>query len=674
MSARSAREILGPRGPFAARLRGYEPRPGQLDVADAVEALLDNEGTLLCEAGTGIGKTFAYLVPALLSGRTTIISTATKNLQDQIAERDLPLVQEALGTDVPVAVMKGLGNYLCRRRYREFTQSAEAGRPIYARDLDNIRAWLKRTETGDLTELPFVSEQSRVLAEISSSSDTRIGPRCAHYNECFVTQMRAEAEPARIIVVNHHLFFADLALRGPHPGRVLPDYDSVIFDEAHQIEDIAALFFGARLSLSMILRLLAELRRALGRVPTLGAEKGIIGTMGFVETCEETAQKFFASLEEPGARVPAPRTFGPGDLEGLMKSADPLRRVLRDLRDSLRGTLVRIDEAELSEPLEQGARRLESYEEELAAMGTGTEGRVVWYDVAAKALVSTPVDLSYILRDRLFDQIPAVGLLSATLATGGRDKSSGFDFVKRRLGVPKAAFVRELRVESPFDYEKNCLLYLPTDLPAVNEPEFPRAAAARAVELIDASEGGAFFLTTSIQAAQTFARALRQSGVKYPIYAQGERPKDALIAAFRAAENAVLVATMSFWEGVDVPGRALRLVILDKLPFSVPTDPVIQARSRAIEARGGSPFVELSLPEAAITLKQGFGRLIRTETDRGVVAIFDSRIVTRSYGKQLLRALPSAPRTSSLEEARARARALSLIDVSRPDARGRASE
>lgn len=664
MSARSTRDLLGPKGPFAARLRGYEARAGQLEVADAVEALLRDEGVLLCEAGTGIGKTFAYLVPALLSGRTTIISTATKNLQDQIAERDLPLVQEALGTDVPVAVMKGLGNYLCRRRYREFTQSAEAMRPIYTRDLDNVRAWLPRTESGDLTELPFVSEQSRVLAEVSSSSDTRIGPRCAHYNECFVTEMRAEAEAARIIVVNHHLFFADLALRGPHPGRVLPDYDSVIFDEAHQIEDIAALFFGARLSLSMIVRLLAELRRALARVPTLGAEKALLGTMVLFDTCEEASVKFFAALGEPGARGPAPRTFASGDLDGLMKSAEPLRRALRDLRDSLRGTIVRIDEAELSEPLEQGARRLEANEETLAAMGMATEGRVVWFDPGAKALVSTPVDLSYILRDRLFDQIPAVGLLSATLATGGgREKgSSGFDFVKRRLGVPKAAFVRELRVESPFDYEKNCLLYLPTDVPAVSEPEFSRAAAARAVELIEASGGGAFFLTTSIQAAQTFARELRQSGLKYPIYAQGERPKDALIAAFRAAENAVLVATMSFWEGVDVPGRALRLVILDKLPFSVPTDPVIQARSRAIEARGGSPFVELSLPEAAITLKQGFGRLLRTETDRGIVAIMDSRIVTRSYGKQLLRALPSAQRTSDLEEARARARTFALIE------------
>lgn len=655
------REILGPGGPFAARLAGYEPRAGQLEVADAVEALLRDEGALLCEAGTGIGKTFAYLVPALLSGRTTVISTATKNLQDQIAERDLPLVQEALGTDVKVAVMKGLGNYLCRRRYREFLLSAEGMRPGHARDLDNVRAWLPRTETGDLSELPFVSEQSRVLSEVASSSDTRIGPRCQYYNECFVTEMRALAEEAKIIVVNHHLFFADLAMRGPHPGRVLPEYDSVIFDEAHQIEDIAALFFGARVSETMVLRLLAEIRRALGRLPTLGAPATTRVTLSLLESCQEAVVVFFRSLDEPSARAPAPRTFGPTDLTALAKKGAEFRRALSDLGDSLRGTVVFVTEAELSDPLEQGVRRLEATVETLGAMTTQVEGRVVWFDPGGKSLVSTPVDLSHILRDRLFDQIPAVGLLSATLSTGSRTSDAGagrFDFVRRRLGVPSAGFVREICVGSPFDYEKNCLLYLPKDLPSVSEPTFHKEAAKRALELIELTGGGAFLLTTSIQAAQAFARELRQRSCSYPIYAQGERPKDALISAFRAAENAVLVATMSFWEGVDVPGRALRLVILDKLPFAVPTDPVIQARSQAIEARGGSPFVELSLPEAAITLKQGFGRLLRRETDRGIVAIFDSRIVTRGYGKQLLRALPPAARTSSLDEVRERAGSL----------------
>lgn len=660
MSGRTTRQILGPGGPFAARLAGYEPRAGQLDVAEAVETLLRDEGALLCEAGTGIGKTFAYLVPAILSGRTTIISTATKNLQDQIAERDLPLVQEALGTDVKVAVMKGLGNYLCRRRYREFLGSAEGMRPGHARDLDNVRAWVPRTETGDLSELPFVSEQSRVLAEVASSSDTRIGPRCQYYNECFVTEMRAQAEAAKIIVVNHHLFFADLALRGPHPGRILPDYDSVIFDEAHQIEDIAALFFGARVSETMVVRLLAEIRRALGRLPTLGGPTAARGSLALVDACHEKALNFFLSLEEPGGKAGSPRTFGTGELVTLAKMGSEFRRALGDLAESVRGVVVFVTEAELSDPLEQGVRRLEATVETLGAMTTQIEGRVVWFDPGGKALVSTPVDLSYILRDRLFDQIPAVALLSATLSTGSRksEGSARFDFVRRRLGVPNAGFVREVCVGSPFDYEKNCLLYLPKDLPSVSDPEFHAAATERARELIELTGGGAFLLTTSIAAAQAFARELRKKKGSFPIYAQGERPKDALISAFRAAENAVLVATMSFWEGVDVPGRALRLVILDKLPFSVPTDPVMQARGRAIEARGGSPFVELSLPEAAITLKQGFGRLLRRETDRGIVAILDSRIVTRGYGKQLLGALPPAARTSSLDEVRARAGSL----------------
>jgi len=646
--------LLGPSGPFVQKLPRYEAREGQERVAAAVEEVLAQDGILLCEAGTGIGKTFAYLVPALLSGRKVIISTATKTLQDQIAERDLPLVQEVLGTNVSAVVMKGLSNYLCRRRYKQFLLSTEGARPEALRELGQVAHFLKTTHSGDLSELATLREESRVRLEVSSSSDTRLGPRCPEYDACFVTEMRKAADQAQIVIVNHHLFFADLALRGPHPGRVLPEYDAVIFDEAHQIEDVAAQFFGARISEGQLHRLLGELGRALAKRSAFQGPLDRDAGLSLVERAARTVSDIFAELfdkEAGAARRPTLRSDALN--EALKRSLPELEVRLRDVQVSVEARRMRQDNKELSDEFEAFERRIDGAITTVRGMLSPHANSVVWLDAPARALCLTPVDLAPLLSERLFDAVPTVGLLSATLSTQGKtspDKSP-FAFFRARLGVPKSSVVRELNVPSPFDYRQNCLFYVAKDLGEVSESGFLARAAERAIQLMRASNGGAFFLTTSLASVNYYAGHLRKVRLPWPIFVQGERPKEALLAAFRAAGNAILIATSSFWEGVDVPGPALRLLILEKIPFQVPTDPVYEARSRSIEARGGSPFGELALPDAAITLKQGFGRLLRSGTDRGVVALLDRRLVERPYGKRLLRALPDVRVTVDTLEA-----------------------
>ncbi|HSC87303.1 MAG TPA: ATP-dependent DNA helicase [Polyangiaceae bacterium] len=661
----TARDLLGENGPFARSWAGYEAREGQLQVADAVERLLARDGVLLCEAGTGIGKTFAYLIPALLSGRKVVISTATKTLQDQIAGRDLPRVLEVLGLDVPFAVMKGLSNYLCRRRYKEFVTSEEALRPGYAREIELVRSWIRETESGQLSELASLDERARIRLEVASSSETRIGSSCPDFESCFVTEMRRQAEAAQIVIVNHHLFFADLALRGPHPGRVLPDYDAVLFDEAHQLEDTAAAFFGARLTRAQLERLAHEAARVLARAAPLGGPLDSTAGAPLVHALLGAIDDFFRGLVEEarglerGGRV----TLGPESWSTAAKTnRQALEVALADLGIALSSRADFVEDSAVREVLEQSARRAENASEDLRTIAQGVEGRVTWMEASQGnvALSSTPVDLSGILRSRLFENVPAVGLLSATLSTRARPESNGFSYVRARLGVPEQPSTRELSVQSPFVYSERCVLYLPDDLPAVTDEGFLPAATSRVAELIRESDGGAFVLTTSIASMRKLHEGLQRELRDHPVWVQGSRPKETLISAFRASQRAVLVATASFWEGIDVPGHALRLVVLEKLPFSPPNDPVFQARGQELERRGRSAFADLALPSAAIQLKQGFGRLIRRTDDRGMVALLDDRALRKPYGKILLGALPDARRTSSRDEALAAARALRM--------------
>jgi ATP-dependent DNA helicase DinG len=660
-------ELLGPDGPFAQAMPGYEARAGQLAMAEAVERALGDERVLLCEAGTGTGKTIAYLVPAILSGKKVVVSTATRALQDQIFFKDLPLIERALGRPVQAALMKGLSNYLCRRRYEEMRRSAEASRPHVAATLSLVEQWVQESESGDVAELAALGEDDPILGAITSSSETRVGASCQYHAECFVTRMKRDADSAQLVVVNHHLFFADLALRGAHPGRVIPDYDAVIFDEAHQLEDVATTFFGVRVSEARVTRLLRELEHAL----TALSKGGPLFGGPIVPAAQGASAAFFQRITKDAhsadGRATLERDFWTGERQTAMHALDDALDGVRALAESVRGQLVtpgaelvksRRDSLALADGLESAARRAEELRRDLAIIVDGAAGRVTWVDTSGRsaALSSSPVDLSSVFRSRVFETIPAAILTSATLASGksGDVGPKAFAFIRSRLGLDgDAVEVREEIVASPFDYSKNALLYLPRDLPPPADPAFLERAADRVTELCEITGGGAFVLTTSLRSMHALHRGLRERLRGRRVLVQGEAPKTAILSLFRAAGDAVLVATASFWQGVDVPGDALRLVVLEKIPFPVPNEPVILARARALEAEGKKPFVELHVPLAKIALKQGFGRLIRTRTDRGIVALLDERVHRRGYGKDLLAALPPALRTTELEEVRA---------------------
>ena len=655
--------LFGPDGPFSRVLGQYERRDGQIAMAEAVRRALAEDRMLLCEAGTGTGKTLAYLVPALLSGKKVIVSTATRALQEQIYFKDLPLVARALGREPRVALMKGVSNYICRRRYAEFRGSAEAIRPQYARGLAAVERFVSESQSGDLAELLALAEDDPLRAEVASSSDTRVGPQCAHYDDCFVTRMKREAEAADVVIVNHHLFFADLALRGAHPARVLPDYEAVVFDEAHQLEDIATEFFSVRVSSVRLLRLLGDVERtthAGGRGGPLFSDRA---TTAIVDLARRASDGFFAALAALAVsegRVALEADAFSGELERALFSLDEALESVSALLSSLRGDLASASERVLrarAEALSVLERRIEQLREQLSTIAAGGSGRVVWLERTMGRMIvsSSPVDLSFILRDRVFESVAAVVLTSATLSTGQSRDANGpsFEYVRHRLGlVDSRSPVDELSVASPFDFARQALLYTPRDLPAPGTTEFWDAACERIAELVGITGGGGFVLTTSLRAMRELHRRLQPLLPGRHLMVQGQGPKAALVQRFRAEENAVLVATMGFWEGVDVPGRALRLVVLEKIPFAVPTDPIVLARSRSLEQEGKNPFVELSIPQAALSLKQGFGRLIRTEHDFGVVALLDERVHRRGYGRRLLSALPPAARTTDLSEVR----------------------
>jgi ATP-dependent DNA helicase DinG len=590
----------------------------------AVERAFVRERPTLIEAGTGTGKTLAYLIPAVLSQRTVVISTATHALQEQMVHKDIPLVRTLLAEHpFEVRVMKGISNYVCRRRYQEaFGANPKA--------LASVSEWLAQTQTGDRAEY---SGRSKALPTVLSSAETRVGSSCAHYEQCFVTRMRKEAESAQILIVNHHLFFADLALRTSARGEyasVIPPYDAVIFDEAHHVEDAATDFFGERLSLANLLSLASDMIRLL---PAL---------TGMATQLEQRARNFF-------------RAFPHGERRGL-EAADYTSHVTECetlVRAALEACELACASVELGQSL---ARRLQAASRVLQEVRdtVASQGRGAWLepqsaDETAASLGVSPISIAPIFERVLWGRAGTVVLTSATLTTALSSSEPGsFHYVRSRLGVPPDA--DELVVASPFDGAKKCMLYTPKDLPEPASEEHEAAACARAADLIELTGGGAFVLTTSNRALQSYSDYLRRLDLR--VLVQNEAPKGELLDAFRSDGNAVLVATMSFWEGVDVPGQALRLVILDKIPFPVPTDPTLVARSKSIEEAGGNPFMELHVPMAATALKQGFGRLLRSETDAGLICILDRRIMTKGYGRRLLAGLPPSQRATQMHEVR----------------------
>jgi ATP-dependent DNA helicase DinG len=628
---------LGPNGRFRATLPGYESRPGQLQMALAIEQALAHDGTLLVEAGTGTGKTLAYLLPAIESGKRVVVSTGTKTLQDQIMRHDLPLLEAQLGRPIAAACMKGLSNYLCLRRYEEFRRSPAAVSDRAARHVPRLELWRERTHSGDQEEFASQIDDAELWAEVQSGSDTRVGPKCAHYEPCFVTRMRRQAESAKLIIVNHHLFFADLALRGQSGhGGVLPEHDAVIFDEAHLIEDIATDFFGVSVSTNKIEVFVRDAARCLAAVGLAARADRSLAVVAL------SAARLFQEIPRPklgdGGRTPllpehvVTRLQEP--LFALDNALDAIASIART-------------EAARGEAVAQLARRAQLLRDQLAFVAETGPGKHVAWTLArgrSSSLGVSPIEIGPMLREHLFLRGGALVLTSATLSTSG-----SYDYVKTRLGIDFE--VDELNLPTPFDYANQAALYLPTGLGDPRDPGFIERASAEIAELVEITGGGAFVLCTSLRVMNELAERCRVL-LPYRSFVQGEASNAALLESFRSDGNAVLFATSSFWQGVDVPGAALRLVIIDKLPFDVPADPLIQARCQSLKQRGIEPFMKYLVPSASLVLKQGFGRLIRTQRDRGIVALLDGRVSSKGYGKVFLRSLPEARRCRSLAEVR----------------------
>jgi ATP-dependent DNA helicase DinG len=615
-------------------------------MARSVARALRTDATLLVEAGTGTGKTLAYLVPALLSGRKVVISTGTKTLQDQIVQRDLPLLSSLMPEPIAAACMKGLQNYLCLRRYEEFRVSAASMLGDAPRLLPRIEHFRATTQTGDRSELADMALDAAIWQEVQSSSETRVGAKCKHFDACFVTRMRRRAEEAQLLIVNHHLFFADLALRGPHGGGVIPAYDAVIFDEAHMIEDVATDFFGVSVSTTKLEHLVRDAQRVFTAAGMLARGERLLSAVTL------TAARFFETLPRPrqgeSGRVPLlPETF----VDRMQEPMFALDNALDALQHFALGRSSAQDDGFLDdrlEPVLQIGRRAEQIRNQVALIASGGPGDHVCWTLArgrSLSIGSSPAEVGQMLGEKLFLHGGATVLTSATLSTSG-----SFDYMKTRLGITDA---EALCVDSPFDYTAQAALYLPRGLGDPRSERFIERATEEMRELVQLTKGGAFVLCTSVRAMQLFAANLRaQLGHLYKVLVQGEAPNATLLDTFRADGNAVLCATAGFWQGVDVPGDALRLVIIDKLPFEVPSDPLVSARCARLKERGEEPFMRYLVPSAALALKQGFGRLIRTSRDRGIVALLDERVSTKGYGKVFLRSLPAARRCTSLDELR----------------------
>lgn len=609
----------------------YEYRPGQLQMAEAVESALNDGKILIVEAGTGTGKTLAYLIPAFLSGRKVIISTGTKTLQEQLFFKDVPFLENHFDRPLSVCYMKGRNNYACRRKIYDAEKEPILSGLEEVTDFQIIREWEKATETGDRAEISELPESSTAWAKIDARREACTGQKCANYERCFLTLMRRRAQESQVVIVNHHLFFADLALRAAGLEGALPDYEAVIFDEAHELEDVAGQYFGFSISNYQVQELCRDTLAWARQKQFASAELDRI-----VTTLEARSERFFSLFGEREGRS------GFREHEAFLEKNEGAYRELQNVF----GLLSKYFQTADSVP-EEGqllaARAMELAENLSRWIEAPSSATVYWVERRGRGvfLQATPIDVSGVLAEALFDKVHAAVLTSATLAVGGN-----FEYIKARLGIRQA---RELIVPSPFDYSRQALLYVPQHLPDPRAPEFTRLAADEVVRLLQLSRGRAFVLFTSYQQMQQIYE-LAEPRLDYPTLIQGSAPRKALLEEFRRTPHCVLFATSSFWQGVDVPGEQLSCVIIDKLPFAVPSDPVVEARIRMLREEGGEPFYQYQVPEAAIALKQGFGRLIRGTKDRGVLALLDNRITKSRYGQVFFDSLPEYSFTTRIED------------------------
>ncbi len=626
----NAAEVLGEEGPLRPLIPGFRPRPPQQEMATAVETTLAEANVLVCEAGTGIGKTFAYLAPAIASGKKVLVSTGTKNLQEQLYSRDLPLMRDALGGGCRIALLKGRANYLCSFRLGTATQELALGNAEEGDKLARIESWAGRTRHGDIAELLGISEEDPIWRQVTSTVENCLGGDCPLIDQCHVLQARKQAIEADVVVINHHLFFADLALREEGFGELLPSAEAVIFDEAHVLPDIATQFFGFSLGSGQLTELLHDLAEAYGReagdMPDLPRAVGRMKRA--INGLRPSGHISRSRLEwEEYASKPAVSAA----LDALGKALEMLILPLKILAERGR---------ELAQCHRRAASLLENWR--LLQQEEGA-GRVRWVELRPRgfSLHQAPLDVAESFSSHMATQHCAWIFTSATLAVGGH-----FEHFASRLGLQD---FREACWESPFDFANQTLCYLPEGMPAPASPDYPQALLDAALPVLRASRGRAFFLFTSYRVLDALAECLRDL-LPYPLLVQGSAPRTELLERFRSDGNCILLGTSSFWQGVDVRGEALSCVIIDKLPFAVPDDPLLRARMALIKQQGRSPFMEYQLPQAVIALKQGAGRLIRDWEDHGVLMLCDPRLSGKAYGRAFLDSLPPMPRTRVVDE------------------------
>jgi ATP-dependent DNA helicase DinG len=635
-------QFFGPGGVLSRTHPAYEFRRGQLQMAQAVGQALEEKRHLIIEAGTGTGKTLAYLVPVIRSGKRVIISTGTKNLQEQLFYKDIPFLEQALFPNgqgkLNVCYMKGRSNYLCRKKLYDLNHQPILSGRDEIEHYRAIHAWEKTTQTGDRAELASLPEASALWYKLDARADTCLGQKCSSWERCFITEMRRRAMESDIIIVNHHLFFADLGIKQQaeqaSDAGILPVVGAVIFDEAHELEEVAGSYFGVSVSNARVDELCRDVEHSLGRNRLLSSS-----ISGAVKSLRERSMFFFAVLPQAEGRI----------------AFENRRQFLEENGDAFLGlehSLSRLG-SELErlpakpEEIFSFVRRAQELQVQLSFLLESEEKNTVFWIERRRGgrdnvfLQASPIDVSPILKSRLFERLETAVLTSATLAVGGN-----FQYVRQRLGLDHT---REAVLSSHFDYQNQAILYVPPDLPEPGTPPFLPQAAHRIRRLLEITRGRAFVLFTSYAQMNEIYQRLRGE-LEFPLLLQGDAPKAALLEQFRLTPNSVLFATSSFWQGVDVQGEQLSCVIIDRLPFAVPSDPVVSARLKAIEAEGGNPFFQYQVPAAVITLKQGFGRLIRSLDDRGLLALLDNRILKKSYGRVFVESLPHYRRTTDIRQ------------------------